>query len=108
MSAANLQLLTQLMLDARLQTLRQATGARERSLMQRDALGAAEDPGDLPIAVAGTVALTYRRWADQRRAELNAVIARQTVACMVARAEASTAFGKVQALHAALDRQQKR
>ena len=105
---AKLQVLTQLLLDAKLQALRQATEDRDRSLMQREALNVAEDPGSLPVAVAASVSLTYSRWADQRRAELNSVIARQTVACMAARAEASIAFGKVQALQAALDRQAKR
>ena len=76
--------------------------------MQRDALTKLQDPGDLPVAVAGAVGLAYSRWADHRRADLNTVIARQTVACMAARTEAATAFGKVQALRAALDRQGKR
>lgn len=105
---AKLQVLTQLILDAKLQALRQATEARERSLMQRDALTNLQDPGDLPVAVAESVGLAYSRWADHRRADLNTVIACQTVACLVARTDASTAFGKVQALRAALDRQVKR
>lgn len=104
---AELQLITQLLLDARLQDLRHAAEARDRSLMQYDALAAAEDPGDLPVVLAGTVGLAYQRWADQRRADLNAVIARQTVDWMAARSAASTAFGRVQALNAALDRQKR-
>jgi len=100
-----LRLITQLLLDTRLQDLRRAAEARARSQMQFDALATPESPSDLPLAVAGTVGLAYCRWADQRRADLNAVIARQTVDWIAARSEASTAFGRKQALQAALDRQ---
>lgn len=88
----------QLMLDHRLGQLHGAAEELERSRMQLTAINAAGRPADLELVTAGKVALTYDRWADQRRAELNFVIARQTAAWMEARSEAQTAFGRVQAL----------
>lgn len=88
----------QLMLDHRLARLRDAAAELERSRMQRAALARPATPSDLEPVTAEKVALTYDRWADQRRAELNLVIARQTASWMEARGEAQTAFGRVQAL----------
>ena len=88
----------QLMLDHRLGQLHGAASELERSRMQLGAINEAGRPADLEPVTAGKVALTYDRWADQRRAELNLVIARQTAAWMEARSEAQTAFGRVQAL----------
>jgi hypothetical protein len=88
----------QLMLDHRLGQLHGAAAELERSRMQLTAINEAGRPADLEPVTAGKVALTYDRWADQRRSELNLVIARQTVGWMEARSEAQTAFGRVQAL----------
>ncbi len=88
----------QLMLDHRLGQLHGAAAELERSRMQLAAINEAGRPADLELVTAGKVALTYDRWADQRRSELNLVIARQTVGWMEARSEAQTAFGRVQAL----------
>ena len=88
----------QLMLDHRLGQLHSAATELERSRMQLSAINEAARPADLEMLTAGKVALTYDRWADQRRAELNLVIARQTVDWMEARGEAQSAFGRVQAL----------
>jgi hypothetical protein len=88
----------QLMLDHRLGQLHGAAAELERSRMQLAAINEAGRPADLELVTAGRVALTYDRWADQRRSELNLVIARQTVGWMEARSEAQTAFGRVQAL----------
>ena len=66
--------------------------------MQLGAINEAGRPADLEPVTAGKVALTYDRWADLRRSELNLVIARQTAEWMEARREAQTAFGRVQAL----------
>lgn len=95
---ARLTELTQLVLDQRLHLLREAAGARDRSRLQLDALAAASAPADLPPVTAGLVSLTYERWADIRRSELNTVIARQTVEWMGARSDAATAFGRLQAI----------
>lgn len=88
----------QLMLDHRLGQLHGAAAELERSRMQLAAINQAGRPADLEPVTAGKVALAYDRWADQRRAELNLVIARQTVDWMEAKGEAQTAFGRVQAL----------
>lgn len=88
----------QLMLDHRLGKLHSAATELERSRMQMAALARESRPEDLDPVTAEKVALTYDRWADQRRAELNLVIARQTAQWMEARGEAQTAFGRVQAL----------
>jgi hypothetical protein len=90
--------LAQLMLDHRLGQLHSAAAELERSRMQLSAINAAGRPADLEPVTAGKVALTYDRWADLRRSELNLVIARQTAEWMEARSEAQTAFGRVQAL----------
>jgi hypothetical protein len=90
--------LAQLVLDHRLSRLRCAASELERSRMQIAALDQAAAPADLEPVTAERVALTYNRWADQRRSELNLVIARQTADWMEARGEAQTAFGRVQAL----------
>lgn len=93
-----LQAITDLVLDARQLRLRQACDARERSVSQLQALAVPEPRADLPVVAGELVSLTYQRWADLRRAELNAVIARQTVEMMAARAAAALAFGRAEAL----------
>ncbi|WP_374645905.1 hypothetical protein [Tabrizicola sp.] len=96
--------LSQLVLDQRLAGLRQAAGQLERSRAQLQAITAAAAPADLPPVAAGLVDIAYRRWADIRRTELTAAIARQTVDWMEAKAGAATAFGRLQALKGAADR----
>jgi hypothetical protein len=96
---AKMSVLAQLVLDQRLHQLREAAAARERSRMQLDAITAAAAPADLPPVSAELIGLAYQRWADIRRSELNAVIARQTAAWMDARSDAATAFGRLQALN---------
>ena len=93
-----LEALAQLVLDRRLAQLRQAAVDLGRSQDQLAAINAAAAPGDLPPVAAGLVEINYGRWADRRRAELNGVIARQRAAMIEARADATQAFGRVQAL----------
>jgi hypothetical protein len=90
--------LSQLVLDNRLSRLRQVAEARAQSLHQLAAINAPAAPTDLPPMAAGMVSLAYQRWADVRRAELNALIARQTVEWMEAKSVATLAFGRNQAL----------
>jgi hypothetical protein len=99
-----LQALAQLTLDHRLQALNQASDRLERSRMQLAAVNGAAAPADLQPIAAGLVDVAYRRWADVRRAELNALLARQTAEWIEARAEAATALGRVQALQGAMTR----
>lgn len=102
---ARLAALTALVLDQRLQQLRLAAAARDRSRMQIAALDLPQGDHDLPVPIAGQVGLAYERWADQRRTELNALIARQTVEWMAARSAASLAFGRTEALRGVAARQ---
>jgi len=89
----------QLMLDHRLGQLHAAAAELERSRTQLAAINRAARPAeDLAPVVAEKVALTYDRWADARRSELNLVIARQTASWMEARGDAKGAFGRLQAL----------
>lgn len=90
--------LAQLVLDQRLAQLRQNAAELDRSEGQLQAINAAAAPADLPPMAAGLVEINYGRWADARRAELNAVIARQRGAVIAAKDEATTAFGRLQAL----------
>ena len=95
---ARLARVSQAILDQRLDALRRISADLDRSRAQRRALDASADPADLPPIAAQQVALTYERWADQRRAELNLVIARQTATLIEARQVAGTALGRVQVL----------
>lgn len=100
--------LAQLVLDHRLSHLRSTAAELDRSRMQIAALDQPAAPTDLEPVTAEKVSLTYSRWADHRRSDLNLVIARQTVAWMAARGEAQTAFGRVQALQGLATRQKER
>lgn len=97
---AGLAGLAQLLLDHRLSQLREAANRREQSRTQIAALDLAAEPADLPPVAAGQVALRYQLWADTRRSELNALLARQTVDWMEARDAARNASGRTQALQA--------
>lgn len=88
----------QLMLDTRLAQLREASAQLDRSRKQLEAINAAARSADLPLVAAEKVGLVYDRWADVRRSELNLVIARQTADWIETRADAGTAFGRLQAL----------
>lgn len=95
---ARLGALTDLMLDARLVDLRAAAAARDASLDRLADLARPPSAADLPDLAAVDVEMRYQRWADQRRAEVNLILARQTVAWLEARQAATLAFGKSQAL----------
>ena len=99
-----LEALAQLVLDQRLQALKQSADRLERSRAQLQAINAGAAPAELPPVAAGLVDVAYRRWADLRRTELNGVIARQTVDWIEDRNHAGAAFGRVQALRGALSR----
>jgi hypothetical protein len=95
---AQIGLLGELILQARLAELERAARARQQSL---DHLGELDRPipeTDLPAAVAAEVALRYQLWADQRRSDINLALARQTLAWVEARQAAACAFGRDQAL----------
>ena len=93
-----LRTLSDLLLDARLSDLQAAAAARAASLERLADLDRPAMATDLPDLAAAEVGLRYQRWADQRRADINLTLARQTATWMDARQEAALAFGKSQAL----------
>lgn len=95
---ARLTQLAALTLDHRLGQMRAASLALERSRDQLAAISEAGKPADLPLVAGAKAEWAYRRWADQRRSELNLVIARQTADWLTARDAATTAFGRREAL----------
>lgn len=95
---ARLCTLTDLLLDARLTHLQSAAAARAASLDRLADLDRPAAATDLPDLAAAEVGIRYQRWADQRRAEINLTLARQTAAWIEAREAAALAFGKSQAL----------
>lgn len=106
---SRLSKVAQLTLDHRLGQLRASAAEVERSRMQLASINAsARTVDDIAPVTAERVVLSYERWADVRRSELNLVIARQTVAWMEARGEAQAAFGRVQALQGLATRQRER
>jgi hypothetical protein len=90
--------LGQLVLDHRLGQLRRVAADLERSRMLIAALDQSGGATDLEPLMAEKVALSYNRWAEERRSELNLVMARQTADWIEARSEAQMALGRVQAL----------
>lgn len=94
--------LADLVLDGELAALRRAQAAKLASEGQRDGLDRPGPVGDggLDGAAAALSHLSYQRWADARRSELNRQIARQTVEVEEATDAARKAFGRAQALSA--------
>ena len=96
---AKLGQLSNLLLDSRLAVLQAAARAKLESEVQLAGLMSNSPVAEQVSEIAGALAaLNYQRWADVRRAELNMLLARQTVTWMEARDQAREAFGKKQAL----------
>lgn len=87
-----------LLLDTKMLALEKAARARQNSLDRLAELDRPAMPDDLPLVLAGEVAMRYALWADQRRSEINLVLARQTVEWVEARQDAARAFGRDQVL----------
>jgi hypothetical protein len=94
---ARLAALGGLILDLRLAELGAAARQRDASLAQLRHLSAEPAKGLDPLLTA-QAALRYEFWADQRRAAINLVLARQTAAWQMAQDEARRAFGRANAL----------
>lgn len=92
-----LQVIAALMKDQQLAQLHRVAEARAETLARLEGL-AVPTEADLPPVAAARVELGYQRWADQRRAELNLVLARQTADWIERKADARLAFGKADAL----------
>ncbi len=86
-----------LLRDLRLSDLSQARAARQASL---DRLADLEPlPAlDLDPAAEAQIALRYQIWADQRRAEIEPVLASQTVRVAETTRQAREAVGKAEVL----------
>jgi hypothetical protein len=97
---ARLQDLSRLLLDQRLSVLREVAARRALSERQLSELNLAPAPTGLGPVTSGQVAFRYQIWADARRAELNALLARQTAEWLSARDDAKLAFGRAEALQA--------
>lgn len=104
---ARLAGLARMALDLQLAALRKAAEARQASLDRLADLERPEMPTDLSPTVVGEVSVRYQRWADHRRAEINQILARQTVTWGEAREAAGLAFGRNEALAALLNRQRR-
>jgi hypothetical protein len=88
-----------LMLDTRLARLTSAARAKRQSEDQLEGLSKpAPLPEDFPAVVGQLAMLTYQRWAEARRAEINLVLARQTAEWIDARDAAREAFGRAEAV----------
>ena len=94
-----LQKLATLQLDAKLAALTCAGRSRQASLDQLAGLaipvGLSTELSDL---VNRRTEMTYQRWAERRRAEINLSLARQTADWLNAQESARQAFGQTQAL----------
>jgi hypothetical protein len=91
---AQLQQLSQMMLDIRLFALEKSARARQASLDHLAELNRPPPPNDLDAITAGEVAMRYQNWADQRRSAINLDLARQTADWVEARRDAALAFGR--------------
>lgn len=91
--------LANLQLDHRLAVLRVAIEAKSRTEAALAALSQPVFPAPgLVGATSDLAAMTYQRWADLQRAEINQCLARQTRDVMQARSEAEIAFARNEAL----------
>jgi hypothetical protein len=91
---AQLHQVSQVMMDVRLLALDRAARARQASLDHLAALNQPAAQTDLNPIIAGEVAMRYENWADHRRAEINLLLAQQTLDWVEARQNAALAFGR--------------
>lgn len=87
-----------LILDTRMMALETAARARQHSLDRLAEINRPSCADQLSMVAAAEVAMRYELWADQRRSEINMLLARQTAAWQEARQEAALAFGRNQVL----------
>ena len=85
-----------LLLDSKLLAVERAARARQHSLDLLAELNLPSAPTDLPPILSGEVTMRYELWADQRRSDLNLVLARQSVEWADAQQQAAQAFGRNQ------------
>ncbi len=103
-----LQLLAALKLEASILVLAKANHARQISMGQLAGLATEQElPADMPEIVGRRAEMTYQRWAEGRRAEINVVLARQTADWLTAQDAARAVFGQTEALKAIVHRMKK-
>lgn len=90
--------LTEMLQQVQLAALSQAEATRQCTLAAIARLDQPSVDADLDPVTVGLVQISYARWADQRRVELEKTLMRQTVDCDAAQITARTAFGRHQAL----------
>ncbi len=89
--------LSDMIFDVQQMRLSAATRLRQESLDRLASL-AMPSAQDLDPLTAAKAHLRYQLWADQRRAEINLNLARQTAAWHEAQVETRHAFGRTEAL----------
>lgn len=92
-----LKLLSDLIFDQHSAKLQACAAARGASLQRLADLRVTAQTELDPITQAQSM-IRYERWADARRADINVVLARQTVDWMEARTAAKMAFGRAEIL----------
>lgn len=91
--------LTAVILEGALSDLRHRAAAKAESEAQIAGLDLPQHQGQgLEGAAAALATVSYQRWADARRMELNRVLARQTAEWLEATDAARRAFGRNEAL----------
>ena len=95
---APLRDLSQLILQTKLMSLEKASRARQHCLDNLAELDRPNPDAGLNPIVAGEVAMRYALWADQRRSDLNVILAKRTAEWIEARDAAAKSFGRDQAL----------
>lgn len=93
-----------LILDTKLLALETAARARQHSLDRLAEINRPSNATNLSLVAAAEIAMRYELWADERRSEINTVLARQTAEWEEARQEAARAFGRNQVLGKLRDR----
>lgn len=102
-----LRTISQIILDSKLMELRHAALARSQTQAHLDDLKVPELCIDDTLGVAEAMAtLSYQRWADRRRADLNLTLAQQTALWLDKRDDARHAFGQTDVLRMIAQRHQ--
>jgi hypothetical protein len=102
---AQLQRLTDMVLEAELTALKKVDAQRQDTLAKMEGLSAAPAMMDADTGAAGAVAaLRYQSWADARRADLGQVLARQTAQWLDMRDQARRAFGRARGVDQVADK----
>lgn len=102
---AQLQRLTDMVLEAELSALKNADAQRQGTLAKMEGLHAPPAVMDTDTGTAGAVAaLRYQSWADARRADLGQMLARQTAQWLDMRDQARRAFGRARGVDQVADK----